>query len=113
MGVYCVAVPILDRNGRPVGALSITGPSPKKAGPRGRAAGRDAERGLRHHQPAPRLCRRLAAGRGGAAAPARRARARRELRMTYRHAWVMKLKPGNEAIYKQKHDEIWPEMLAN
>ena len=29
-----------------------------------------------------------------------------------RHAWVMKLKPGNEAIYKQKHDEIWPEMLA-
>jgi L-rhamnose mutarotase len=29
-----------------------------------------------------------------------------------RHAWVMKLKPGNEAIYKKKHDEIWPEMLA-
>src|ERR1700749_2590491 len=29
-----------------------------------------------------------------------------------RRAWVMKLKPGNEAIYKQKHDEIWPEMLA-
>lgn len=28
-----------------------------------------------------------------------------------RRAWVMKLKPGNEAIYKQKHDEIWPEML--
>ena len=28
-----------------------------------------------------------------------------------RVAWVMKLKPGNEAIYKQKHDEIWPEML--
>jgi L-rhamnose mutarotase len=24
----------------------------------------------------------------------------------------MKLKPGCEAIYKQKHDEIWPEMLA-
>ena len=33
--------------------------------------------------------------------------------MTYRLAWVMRLKPGNEAIYKQKHDEIWPEMLAN
>lgn len=33
MGVWCVAIPILDRNGRPVGALSITGPSPKKAGP--------------------------------------------------------------------------------
>ena len=28
-----------------------------------------------------------------------------------RRAWVMKLKPGNEAMYKQKHDEIWPEML--
>jgi L-rhamnose mutarotase len=33
--------------------------------------------------------------------------------MTHRHAWVMTLKPGNEAIYKKKHDEIWPEMLAN
>lgn len=33
MGVWCVAVPIIDRNARPVGALSITGPSPKKAGP--------------------------------------------------------------------------------
>ena len=29
-----------------------------------------------------------------------------------RQAWVMHLKPGNEAIYKQKHDEIWPELLA-
>jgi L-rhamnose mutarotase len=28
-----------------------------------------------------------------------------------RDAWVMHLKPGNEAVYKQKHDEIWPEML--
>ena len=27
------AMPILDRNARPVGALSITGPSPKRAGP--------------------------------------------------------------------------------
>ena len=33
--------------------------------------------------------------------------------MTTRVAWVMTLKPGNEAIYKQKHDEIWPEMLEN
>lgn len=33
--------------------------------------------------------------------------------MTYRQAWVMTLKQGNAAIYKQKHDEIWPEMLAN
>jgi L-rhamnose mutarotase len=29
-----------------------------------------------------------------------------------RQAWVMKLKPGQEAIYKKKHDEIWPEMVA-
>jgi len=28
-----------------------------------------------------------------------------------RQAWVMRLKPGCEAIYKQKHDEIWPELL--
>ena len=29
-----------------------------------------------------------------------------------RSAWVMKLKPGHEAEYKRKHDEIWPEMVA-
>lgn len=29
-----------------------------------------------------------------------------------RFAWVMKLKPGQEAEYKRKHDEIWPEMVA-
>jgi L-rhamnose mutarotase len=28
-----------------------------------------------------------------------------------REAFVMWLRPGNEEIYKQKHDEIWPEML--
>ena len=28
-----------------------------------------------------------------------------------RSAWVMKLKPGQEAMYKHKHDEIWPEMV--
>ena len=33
IGVYCVAVPILDGRGKPVGALSITGPSVKKPGP--------------------------------------------------------------------------------
>ena len=33
MGVWCVAVPILDRDARPVGAVSITGPSPKAPGP--------------------------------------------------------------------------------
>ncbi|MDB5474002.1 MAG: L-rhamnose 1-epimerase [Devosia sp.] len=29
-----------------------------------------------------------------------------------RSAWVMKLKPGQDAEYKRKHDEIWPEMVA-
>ncbi|WDR06854.1 L-rhamnose mutarotase [Devosia rhodophyticola] len=29
-----------------------------------------------------------------------------------RSAWVMKLKAGQEAEYKRKHDEIWPEMVA-
>lgn len=33
IGVYCVAVAILDGNGRPVGAISITGSSPKRPGP--------------------------------------------------------------------------------
>lgn len=33
-GVHCVGIPILDRGGRAVGALSITGPSPKKPGPK-------------------------------------------------------------------------------
>ena len=33
MGVYCVAVPILDANGRPAGAMSITGLTPKAPGP--------------------------------------------------------------------------------
>jgi DNA-binding IclR family transcriptional regulator len=33
-GVFCVAVPILDRLGRPVGAISVTGPNPKAPGPR-------------------------------------------------------------------------------
>jgi len=28
-----------------------------------------------------------------------------------RVAFVMELKPGVEAVYKQKHDEIWPEMV--
>jgi L-rhamnose mutarotase len=28
-----------------------------------------------------------------------------------RSAWIMRLKPGCEAIYKEKHDAIWPEML--
>jgi len=32
IGVWCVAVPILDRLGHPVGAISISGPSPKAPG---------------------------------------------------------------------------------
>lgn len=33
LGVYCVAVPVLDRSGRAAGALSVAGPSPKAPGP--------------------------------------------------------------------------------
>jgi L-rhamnose mutarotase len=29
-----------------------------------------------------------------------------------RVGFVMRLKPGSEAIYRQKHDEIWPEMVS-
>lgn len=32
LGVYCVTVPILDRQGRPAGAVSISGPSVKSPG---------------------------------------------------------------------------------
>ena len=32
IGVYCVSVPIFDRTGRPVGAVSISGPAPKAPG---------------------------------------------------------------------------------
>ncbi|RYC68905.1 L-rhamnose mutarotase [Spirosoma sordidisoli] len=27
-------------------------------------------------------------------------------------AFTMQLKPGNEAEYKRRHDEIWPELAA-
>jgi L-rhamnose mutarotase len=30
---------------------------------------------------------------------------------SFRVAWVMRLKPGHEAEYKRKHDEIWPELV--
>lgn len=33
LGIYCIGMPILDRSGRPVGAMSITGPSPKRDNP--------------------------------------------------------------------------------
>lgn len=33
IGVYCISVPILDRTGRAMGAISVTGPSAKTAGP--------------------------------------------------------------------------------
>ncbi len=29
-----------------------------------------------------------------------------------RNAFTMKLKPGNEAEYRRRHDEIWPELTA-
>jgi L-rhamnose mutarotase len=29
-----------------------------------------------------------------------------------RHAFKMKLKPGVVAEYKKRHDEIWPELVA-
>jgi L-rhamnose mutarotase len=29
----------------------------------------------------------------------------------YRSGFRMRLKPGCEAIYKAKHDQIWPELL--
>jgi L-rhamnose mutarotase len=29
-----------------------------------------------------------------------------------RHAFKMKLKPGNVAEYKRRHDQIWPELAA-
>jgi DNA-binding IclR family transcriptional regulator len=32
IGVYCVSVPILDAQSRPVGAMSVTGPTPKAPG---------------------------------------------------------------------------------
>jgi L-rhamnose mutarotase len=28
-----------------------------------------------------------------------------------RNAFIMKLKPGCQAEYKKRHDEIWPELL--
>lgn len=27
------------------------------------------------------------------------------------YAWVLEIRPGYEAEYKQRHDDIWPEML--
>lgn len=33
LGVFCVGVPIVDRLGRPVGGISVSGPTPKKPGP--------------------------------------------------------------------------------
>ena len=29
----------------------------------------------------------------------------------YRTGFKMRIKPGCEAIYKEKHDQIWPELL--
>ena len=30
-----------------------------------------------------------------------------------RIASVMKLKPGCEQVYKQRHDEVWPELITS
>ena len=27
------------------------------------------------------------------------------------YAWVLEVRPGHEEEYKQRHDDIWPEML--
>lgn len=35
-----------------------------------------------------------------------------ENKNTIRNAFKMKLKPGFEAEYKKRHDEIWPELSA-
>ena len=88
------------------GAISVAGPEPKAAGPAvlpvvamlNEAAGYVSRR-LGYAGAWPPL-----AGEDAAAAP------RGGLRM--RVAWVMRLKPGNEAAYKPRHDAIWPEMLA-
>ena len=29
-----------------------------------------------------------------------------------RHGFKMKLKPGHQAEYKRRHDEIWPELVT-
>jgi L-rhamnose mutarotase len=29
------------------------------------------------------------------------------------YAWVLEVRPGYEAEYKKRHDEIWPEMLES
>lgn len=31
--------------------------------------------------------------------------------MSARHAFRMRLKPGNSAEYQKRHDEIWPELV--
>jgi L-rhamnose mutarotase len=28
------------------------------------------------------------------------------------YAWILEVRPGYEEEYKKRHDEIWPEMLA-
>jgi L-rhamnose mutarotase len=81
--------------------------------PRRHATCRDAAGRLRRREPPPRLHRDLAADRSGARRPFPQTRPGGSHGMTHRQAWVMTLKPGYEAIYKEKHDAIWPEMLAN
>ena len=30
-----------------------------------------------------------------------------------RYMWVLEVRPGYEQEYKRRHDEIWPEMIAD
>jgi DNA-binding IclR family transcriptional regulator len=61
MGVFCIGVPILDRVGRPVGGISVSGPTPKAPG----AGVEDLVRRL--HEACGQVSRRL--GYGGAWPP--------------------------------------------
>ena len=29
-----------------------------------------------------------------------------------KHIWILELRPGYEAEYKKRHDEIWPDVVA-
>ena len=118
LGVHCVGVPILNRFGRPVAAISVSGASPKAAGPATRPARAGvARRGLLC-EPKARPCRRTRRRRRGGESQVRAQGPARDPRAgegghdpMIRTAWIMRLKPGCEAIYKEKHDAIWPEML--
>ena len=76
LGVHCVGMPILDRSGRAVGGISITGPARKVPGPALDDLVAKLSDACGHVSRRLGLQRRLApdrtAGRGGAAAAGRR-----------------------------------------